>query len=262
MSDNAPVIILTMKWGTLYGPEYVNRLYGGVSRHLSRPFRFVCMTDNADGLRGEVEAYPLPEMVLPPAERDLRWRKLLVFQRPLFDLEGLALFLDLDLLVTGPLDPFFELPGSFRIIRDDHLAPPKPLRWIRPRRARRLVRIGNSSVFRFRIGAHPEVLDDFLRDPQAAITDQPNAREQEYLTEAMRASGHLAYWPRGWCRSFKYHCVPWFPVNFWREPALPQEVRIVTFAGSLNLPEAVSGDWSRWYRRIQPAQWLAQAWRE
>ena len=34
------VNILTLKWGTLYSSEYVNRLYRGVKAHLSRPFRF------------------------------------------------------------------------------------------------------------------------------------------------------------------------------------------------------------------------------
>ncbi|MBS0591921.1 MAG: glycosyltransferase, partial [Proteobacteria bacterium] len=34
-------IVLCMKWGTKYGPEYVNRLYGMARRHLTGAFRFV-----------------------------------------------------------------------------------------------------------------------------------------------------------------------------------------------------------------------------
>jgi hypothetical protein len=41
------VTVVCMKWDTRYGPEYVNRLHAGVVRHLARPFRFVCFTDNA-----------------------------------------------------------------------------------------------------------------------------------------------------------------------------------------------------------------------
>ena len=41
------VTVLCMKWGAKYGPDYVNRLYGMVARHLRRPFRFVCLTDDA-----------------------------------------------------------------------------------------------------------------------------------------------------------------------------------------------------------------------
>ena len=46
--------ILCMKWGTKYGPEYVNRLYAMVRRHLSGDFRFVCLTDDSTGIRSEV----------------------------------------------------------------------------------------------------------------------------------------------------------------------------------------------------------------
>lgn len=42
-----------MKWGTKYGPEYVNRLYA-MRRHLSGDFRFVCLTDSTEGIRSEV----------------------------------------------------------------------------------------------------------------------------------------------------------------------------------------------------------------
>ena len=44
-----------MKWGTKYGPEYVNRLYGMVRRHLRGDFRFVCFTDDVTGIRPEVD---------------------------------------------------------------------------------------------------------------------------------------------------------------------------------------------------------------
>ena len=39
-----------LKWGSLYGPEYVNRTYGGLLKHCKEPFHFVCYTDNADGI--------------------------------------------------------------------------------------------------------------------------------------------------------------------------------------------------------------------
>ena len=45
--------IVCMKWGTKYGPEYVNRLYAMVRRHLRGDFHFVCLTDDAKGIRAE-----------------------------------------------------------------------------------------------------------------------------------------------------------------------------------------------------------------
>ena len=57
-------VVLCMKWGTKYGPEYVNRLYAMVARHLQGPFRFVCLTDNSMGVRPDVECMALPQLDL------------------------------------------------------------------------------------------------------------------------------------------------------------------------------------------------------
>ena len=74
MTQSPPRIVLCMKWGTKYGPEYVNRLYGMTRRHLSGAFRFVCLTDSTDGVRPEVECFPLPELALAATRRDARAR--------------------------------------------------------------------------------------------------------------------------------------------------------------------------------------------
>ena len=42
--------VICIKWGTKFGPEYVNRLYHMVEKNLSIPHRFVCFTDNSEGL--------------------------------------------------------------------------------------------------------------------------------------------------------------------------------------------------------------------
>jgi len=48
-----------MKWGTKYGPEYVNRLYAMVRRHLTGDFNMVCLTDDTKGIRSEYrQAFP------------------------------------------------------------------------------------------------------------------------------------------------------------------------------------------------------------
>ncbi|WP_330449129.1 hypothetical protein FLP41_19485 [Paracoccus marcusii] len=125
-----PLLILTMKWGTLYSSADVNRLAAQVRRHLDRPHRFICFTDDAAGLDPQVEALLLPELGLPQGHSDTRWRKLALFRRdlggPEAALSGTALFLDIDLVVVDDLGPFFDLPGDFFIIRDDDLFRAKP----------------------------------------------------------------------------------------------------------------------------------------
>ncbi len=136
-------VVLCMKWGTKYGPEYVNRLYGMVRRHLQGDFRFVCLTDDSSGVREEVRCLPIPPLDLPAGIPERGWTKLTTFAADLHGLRGNALFLDLDVVIVDDITPFFELPGEFLIIHD----------WKRPWRV-----TGNSSVYRFVLGAHADLL--------------------------------------------------------------------------------------------------------
>ena len=248
-----------MKWGSMYGPEYVNHLREGVSRHLRRPHRFVCFTDDATGLRPDVEVQPLPPLGLPGGHQDKRWQKLALFRRDLGGLQGTAIFLDLDLVIVDSLEPFFERPGKFFIIRDDDLFRAKPLRRLNPERDRFLATVGNSSVFRYEIGEHAYILDAYLADP-AGATGQYRL-SQQFQSAQLAAHGHLNYWPREWCVSFKNQCVPRHVKSFLAEPSLPAGARVVVFAGNPKMSEALAGGGQRWYRRIGNTDWLLRAWK-
>ena len=249
--------LVCMKWGAAYGPEFVNRLYAGAARHLAAPFRFVCFTDDARGLDAAIEIQPLP---LPqvPETKDSRWRKLAIFRRGLAGLEGQVLFLDLDLVIVGSLEPFFTHPGEFLIVRDADLFPDQILRQLRPARRRFYQRVGNSSVFRFTAGHHAELLEAYERDPSSIVAQYRN--EQEYLSAALHAQSKLAFWPQDWCVSFKHHCVPKGLRSYFADPLCPSGAHLVLFAGRPKMTEVTQGQGSRWYRRIGPAPWLRQAW--
>jgi hypothetical protein len=248
MSSSAPGedrVVLCMKWGTKYGPEYVNRLYAMVARHLRGPFRFVCLTDRRDGVRGEVECLPIPDLALPEGIPERGWKKLTTFEADLHGLRGTALFLDVDVVIVDDITPFFEHPGEFLIIHD----------WKRPWRV-----TGNSSVYRWRLGAHADVLAAF-RAEQASIRARLR-NEQAFLSEVLHGQGKLSYWPAEWCRSYKYHCIPPWPTNYWRTPVLPAGTRIVVFHGEVNPPDALAGRRNRVGRHVRPAPWIAQHWHE
>jgi hypothetical protein len=248
MSSSAPGedrVVLCMKWGTKYGPEYVNRLYAMVARHLRGPFRFVCLTDRRDGVRGEVECLPIPDLALPEGIPERGWKKLTTFEADLHGLRGTALFLDVDVVIVDDITPFFEHPGEFLIIHD----------WKRPWRV-----TGNSSVYRWRLGAHADVLAAF-RAEQASIRARLR-NEQAFLSEVLHGQGKLSYWPAEWCRSYKYHCIPPWPTNYWRMPVLPAGTRIVVFHGEVNPPDALAGRRNRVGRHVRPAPWIAQHWHE
>ena len=118
--------IICMKWGTRYGPEYVNRLYAMVRRGTSRPLRFICFTDDASGLRAEIETQSLPFISLPISHTNLPWRKMSLWGETLGNLSGQVLFFDLDLLVTGDVDGFFDHAPTedFVVIRNWTSRPP------------------------------------------------------------------------------------------------------------------------------------------
>lgn len=253
-----PVLILTMKWGDLYGPHFVNRLRRGVKRHLARPHRFICFTDDARGLDKEVEAMPLPAVDLADGHSDTRWQKMALFNENLAGLSGTALYLDLDQVVVGDLDPFFTIPGRFRILRDAELFRAKPLRWLNPARRAFLNSVGNSSVFRYEIGAHRHILDSYLADPEGAVRD--HGLSQRFQSVQLARNGDLDYWPKGWCVSFKNHCVPRGLLSYFRAPTLPEGARIVCFAGHPKMEDVLSGKGGRWYRRIGDVEWLRRAW--
>ena len=53
------LIIVCVKYGTKYGADYVNKLYRGVQRNLTLPHKFVCFTENPEGLEEGVTAIAL-----------------------------------------------------------------------------------------------------------------------------------------------------------------------------------------------------------
>lgn len=243
--------VLCMKWGHKYGPEYVNRLYAMVRRHLSGDFTFVCLTDDRSGIRSEVVCHPIPSLDLPQGIPERGWTKITTFSADLteqYGLSGAALFLDIDIVIVGSLDAFFEAPlsqGEIHIIHD----------YKRPWRI-----TGNSSVYLFEMGAHTEVLRYFRTHFEAIRKQFRN--EQAYLSDFIHQKGGLRYWPQSWCPSFKYHCIPTWPSNYWREPLIPSGAKIIIFHGECNPPDALAGKRNRRFRFIKPTKWVAAHWRE
>ena len=114
--------------GAAYDPEYINQLYSGVRRNLSFPVRFFCMTEIREGLHPEIDAIGLPdepwieEMNAALAKLD-RYREMMnvsLFRPGMIpDLNGPLPGFDLDVAITGPLDPLLstQTRGSMTVRR-------------------------------------------------------------------------------------------------------------------------------------------------
>jgi CTP-dependent riboflavin kinase/uncharacterized Rossmann fold enzyme len=86
------------------GETYVRTLRDMVGRNLETPHRFVCFTDSPiDG----IECRPVPDGLTG------WWAKLWLFH----ELKGPTLYLDLDTVITGPLEPL-DYQGEFACLRD------------------------------------------------------------------------------------------------------------------------------------------------
>lgn len=118
--------VVAFQWNTGfrdYRPEYVNALARGYRKHLSRPHRFVCITDETEGFSTDVEVLPLPEEARQAASIQSpegprfpsSYRRLWCFSEEAKQLGDVILMSDIDAVVTGPVDPLvevFEKSGS------------------------------------------------------------------------------------------------------------------------------------------------------
>ena len=265
--------IICIKWGTKFGPEYVNRLRGMIARNITPPFRLICFTDDGTGLHPDVLVRPLPRFDYEPPKNTLgKWPKSRLWG-DLGDITGTVLFLDLDVVVVGNLGDFF----SFGDPDDTVLA-------TNPQKVKPFEKLGQTSVYRMRVGKLAPLQEIFRADPQA-VADEYRF-EQRFVTR--RAPGGVKFWPKGWVVHFRADCVPAFPARYWRAPRIPAGAKIVIFAGSLNPPDAILGRWSekdtprdpadhlraamdgrrreslpRHLRHyIRPAEWVGRLWRE
>jgi len=231
-------VVICMKWGNLYGPDYVNVLFNAVSQNLTYPFRFVCLTDSHDGLDPKIEAFPIPDIgCTPEMWRHGAWPKLSVFAENLYDLSGRALFIDMDTVVCGSLDRFFENQAPFIAIdTSDNWRPGKE-----SGQDNALVGTG---IFAFGIGEQAQVLTEFQKDPQMAF-DTCDI-EQVWVQKTVSS---VAYWPRNWVISFKYWLRQPIGLDFFKSPKTPpMETSIVAFHGDprpISLIKSGRGLWDK-----------------
>ena len=107
--------VICLKHGTKYGPEYVNKLYNMIQRHLTVPHRFVCFTDNPNGidLPIEIRMLPLNNVITG------WWWKPYIFKSGHFPDGDTNLYIDLDMVIIKNINNIVNfLPGEFVGLRD------------------------------------------------------------------------------------------------------------------------------------------------
>lgn len=248
------VNVICLKWGTAYGPEYVNNLYAMVKRNLTLPFRFICFTEDSEGISDNVEIFPLPEFE-EPDEKYLRtclaWRKIALFKKGVANMEGKVLFLDLDIVILDNIDEVFSYSDKLSMIEN----------WYQPGR-----QIGQASAICFEAGKEEHLLTDYLQNPESVLDVYPT--EQAYISGALGKDG-MDFFPEYWFQSYKMHCMPSGIKKFFTsENKIPKDAKALVFHGRPNPPDAIKGTWGKkfpWYKRpfkvIKPSPWIADYWK-
>jgi len=202
------VTVCCIKWGDKYGPEYVNKLYSMVMRnvHLTG-FDFVCFTEDPSGIDAHIRTEPLP------CDHPGWWQKIGLFRESIPGVfTDKILFLDLDVVITGDLDPMLEHNADFVIAQD---WPPE----VRPHDTGY-----NSSVFLLRVGSRQAVWNNF---GPAVMTEYPG--DQDWIRAAIPDEQRFDY---DWTPSYKLRQL---------QAAAPQGAKAVIFHGDPKPPDC--GGW-------------------
>jgi len=246
-------VVICMKWGKGYAPDYVNVLASAVKKHLKQPYRFVCLTDDDAGIDEGVECYPIPDMCLTASNASFgAWQKVSIFKEDLYGLTGRALFIDLDSMICDDLAPMFEVEGELVMIKE----------WKRPIDKLKLkppVR-GASGVLAFDLGTLPHLFDRFVKDRATLTQDIRN--DQRYLWKFQK---EIAFWPAEYVISFKRHLMRAPIVNWFLKPKMfPKGTRVLAFHGRPR-PAEVIADGNEWWGDFWrcgrgPVMWFRNYW--
>lgn len=243
MTDQRTVNVVCLKWGTKYGPEYVNRLYRGIMRHINlrtdQSLRFWCFTDDPRGILPEVQIHELPYS----SSLDIWWNKLWLFSSEMPIPNGETVFyVDLDTLITRDInDLVFDRTDKIVVLRDFYHG-----------LARTAGDMG-SGLMRWQHPNYDAIWSEFWKDPQRHVREIQPLGDQKWIE--LQTPGQRLYWQDLYPQrvvSFKVHCR-------W---GLPDQASIICYHGAPSIPESASQHTRDWKWRITPQPWVWTHWRD
>jgi hypothetical protein len=218
-----PLNILTFWWGTKYPASYVERLARGLARNLKQPYRFVCIHGRGLDVPAGIEA----RRIADPGLCTIRgcFARLRTFdpgwQRELgIGLGERIVWLDLDIIITGHLDPLFDRDEDLMLLLGANMWNPCPY---------------NGSVMMLRAGTHPEVWSEFSPEAVRQIEFHEFPDDQGWI---WHMAPDAAGWRVGESGIYAFQKPAW-PVG----DRLPEDARIVAFPGSRDPGHYVHLEW-------------------
>lgn len=220
--------IVTWLWGTKYISADVEKLKNAVSRNLDQRYNFILSSDRPMHLENskwiEIQDKELTKLKGCFARLrmfDPEWQKSIGAKKG-----EKIVCIDLDVVTTGKLDPFFNRDESFVIVQGANAANPCPY---------------NGSMFMLRAGEHSDVWKDFSIQKASAVPYYEFPDDQGWFWHKMpQAAG----WKAGQEGLYAFQKPGW-PGG----ENLPDDARIVIFPGWRS-PE-----------KFKHLQWVKENWR-
>ena len=183
VSSQPDLTVLCVKYGQKYGSEYVEKLRNMVSRHLTIPYEFACLTDDTRPIHG-VRTIHQPNAGYAKGW----WHKVHMFD-PNLPISGRILYLDLDVVICNNLDKLVTGlgPQDFLGIRDFN-------RKFHPSWKRL-----NSSVMTWQHRAQEDIWNKFKANPRDA---QKLHGDQDWIWQC--AFDRLKFFPDDYIQSYKW----------------------------------------------------------
>ena len=252
--------VVCVKWGTAYVPDYVNVLYRATRAHLKEPHRFVCITDDPRDLDPGITVLPMPTFRMPRETwRKTNLAKIAALAPGLLDDDEIVLQVDLDVMILGGLDAFFDLyrrePAMYTLREWN----PVLIRALLPR-ALWPDRGSQGSVYLFRAGDQREMFAHFDEHTAAVL--------KQYRTDRFaypKLAWNPRYLPYEWCPSFKNHCLWYWPLSeVMPDPRPPRDARILCFHGQPRPLDLMQAPGVRWGTKrkfgTEPVPWVVEYW--
>ncbi|WP_099824499.1 hypothetical protein [Oceaniglobus indicus] len=200
MATDPTIQIVFLKWGTKYGPEYINGMVDTITRTATRPVRFLCFTEDATGMDERVEARMFPDFGVPVTSMTGRRGTLLkmaFFDRGQLDPDRPTVYIDLDSSVMGDIVPLVQCLERHRglYLLKRHAIPHWRFRGLVRLVAPHRYYLGNTAVMAFYPGDWTQIADGFRKDFPKYLNDPESldpATRRRYLEGNERIISHAA----------------------------------------------------------------------
>lgn len=226
--------VITFWWGDKFNRDDVAKLFSGVRRNLKQPARFIVASEWNVDIDG-AECVPIRDIELTKIKGCYARLRLFDPQwQSDYKIDGRLALIDLDSVVTGPLDPLFDRPESFVIMQGGNSHNPCPF---------------NGALQMLRAGAHPDVWSDFSVEAASKVPFDSFPDDQGWIWAKLP---NAAGWRVGSEHGVYVFRKPGWP-SYDRKVTnggddLPQGARLVTFSG-----------W-RSPKRFEHLDWVQQNW--